>query len=171
VTDTLRTKQYGVARGMGIALGTTLALIILWGWHAAPDPLGARLATLGAAIAMVGLWTAATMGNVARQRVFSAHGIDAGGPDDDPAVLRARAIAQNTVEQAVVAIATYAALALLQDRARLLIVGMVALFSIGRLLFWTGYANGAAARALGFALTFFPSIAGLLVALLSAALP
>jgi len=36
------------------------------------------------------------------------------------------------------------------------------LFSIGRLLFFAGYARGAAARSLGFALTFYPTV-GLLV--------
>lgn len=39
------------------------------------------------------------------------------------------------------------------------------LFSIGRWLFAAGYARGAGARALGFALTFYPTVAALLVAL------
>ena len=37
------------------------------------------------------------------------------------------------------------------------------LFFVGRVLFWRGYAHGASARALGFALTFYPSVAMLLL--------
>jgi len=36
------------------------------------------------------------------------------------------------------------------------------LFVFGRILFWRGYARGAPARALGFALTFYPTLAMLL---------
>ena len=39
----------------------------------------------------------------------------------------------------------------------------VILFVIGRVLFWRGYAHGAPARALGFALTFYPSVVMLVV--------
>ena len=35
-------------------------------------------------------------------------------------------------------------------------------FAIGRVLFFRGYGDGARARALGFALTFYPSLAMLL---------
>jgi uncharacterized MAPEG superfamily protein len=37
------------------------------------------------------------------------------------------------------------------------------LFVIGRVLFWRGYAAGAPHRALGFALTFYPQVAMLVV--------
>jgi hypothetical protein len=37
------------------------------------------------------------------------------------------------------------------------------LFSAGRLLFWMGYQHGAPRRALGFGLTFYPTIAALLI--------
>jgi len=37
------------------------------------------------------------------------------------------------------------------------------LFFIGRVLFWRGYARGAPGRALGFALTFYPTVAMLLL--------
>jgi uncharacterized membrane protein YecN with MAPEG domain len=38
------------------------------------------------------------------------------------------------------------------------------LFFLGRVLFWQGYVRGAPARALGFALTFYPTVAMLVVA-------
>jgi hypothetical protein len=50
-----------------------------------------------------------------------------------------------------------------------LLVTLVVLFGLGRLLFWLGYARGAAGRAFGFALTFYPTafalIAGLVLVL------
>ena len=36
--------------------------------------------------------------------------------------------------------------------------GLVGLFCVGRASFWLGYRHGAAARAFGFALTFYPSV-------------
>ncbi|MGA2776038.1 MAG: hypothetical protein ABSF94_00665 [Steroidobacteraceae bacterium] len=36
-------------------------------------------------------------------------------------------------------------------------------FCIGRLWFWIGYQRGPAARAFGFAISFYPSVAALLV--------
>ncbi len=33
------------------------------------------------------------------------------------------------------------------------------LFAVGRVLFWRGYARGAPGRAMGFGLTFYPSVA------------
>ena len=165
MTDALRTKQLGVARGMGIGLGVTIAVILIWGMRAASTSLDARFTTVAAALAVMGAWLAIGVGNIARLRFFSAEAIDAGGTDGDPAVRNARAILQNTLEQAVLAAITYGSLAITQERSRALIVTLAALFSAGRLLFWAGYAHGAAARALGFALTFYPSVAGLLVAL------
>ena len=41
--------------------------------------------------------------------------------------------------------------------------GAATLFVIGRVLFWRGYASGAPARALGFALTFYPQVVMLVV--------
>ena len=157
MNETLRAKQLGVARGMGIGLGLTLATLILWFWRAPPAMLNDRLATLGTAVAVLGAWIAAGVATIARHRFFSAAAIDAesAGGDHDPAVLRNRAILQNTLEQAAVALCAYIALALLQDRSRMLIVALVSAFSMGRVLFWTGYADGAAARSLGFALTFY----------------
>ena len=43
------------------------------------------------------------------------------------------------------------------------------LFVIGRIAFFAGYARGAPARALGFALTFYPTVLLLLAALVTAA--
>jgi uncharacterized membrane protein YecN with MAPEG domain len=49
-------------------------------------------------------------------------------------------------------------------RAVAVIDALVILFAVGRLLFWIGYRRGAAGRAFGFALTFYPSVLALLAA-------
>jgi hypothetical protein len=48
-----------------------------------------------------------------------------------------------------------------------MIPALAGLFSVGRMLFWANYARGAAARAFGFALTFYASVAALLIVLLA----
>ena len=48
-----------------------------------------------------------------------------------------------------------------------LLITLAAMFGAGRLLFWWGYVRGAAARAFGFALTFYPSVGALGIAAVS----
>ena len=70
-----------------------------------------------------------------------------------------QALLQNTLEQTVLAVPVYAAFSLFAP-ARLLAVTPLAalLFVLGRLLFFRGYRRGAGGRALGFALTFYPTL-------------
>ncbi|MEH3041811.1 MAG: hypothetical protein PGN21_17365 [Sphingomonas paucimobilis] len=130
--------------------------------HALAD----RLRALAVALAVVGLWSAAAIGNVARIRFFSALSIDGG--DADPAVAHGRAVAQNTLEQAVLAAIAYGALTLATDRSAFPVAVLALCFSVGRAGFWAGYRRGTAARAFGFALTFYPTVLALLAALLFA---
>jgi hypothetical protein len=71
-----------------------------------------------------------------------------------------QALLQNTLEQAAIALPVYAAWSIWAP-ARL--VGMVLtasiLFLCGRVLFFSGYHRGASGRALGFVLTFYPTVA------------
>jgi hypothetical protein len=159
----LDARQHGVARGMGAALAIAILLLVVglrYGTVMAPVD---RFARVGAGAAVMALWLAAAIGNVARLRFFSpqdigaARGAQAGGP-----VARAVAILQNTLEQYVLAVAAQVGLAVAFDRAELAIALLAGSFSVGRALFWTGYARGAAARAFGFALTFYPSVLALL---------
>lgn len=147
---------------MGAALLVSLAIIaaaLVWG---SAQPVESRLATAVIAAAIVAGWLAAGIANVARLRFFSPAAIDAGTATDD-VTAQARAILQNTLEQVVLAIPVYVGLAVTFDRSVLAIAAMTGLFSAGRALFWAGYADGAAGRAFGFALTFYPSVAGLLL--------
>lgn len=163
---TLSAIQRGVARGMAGAAVTGIAALLVAGWcdpgHALPD----RLRALAVALVVPGLWSAAAIGNVARLRFYSTRSIDGG--DADPAVAQGRAIAQNTLEQTVLAAIAYGALTLATDRSVLSVAVLALCFSIGRVGFWAGYRRGAAARAFGFALTFYPTVLALLAALVLA---
>jgi hypothetical protein len=147
---------------MGAALLVSLAILaaaLVWG----PErPFESRFTTAIIAAAIVAGWLAAGIASVARLRFLSPAAIDAGNTRDDTTA-EARAILQNTLEQVVLAIPVYIGLAVTFDRSMVAIAATTGLFSAGRALFWAGYAEGAAGRAFGFALTFYPSVAGLLL--------
>ena len=166
-SNNLQQEQRGVALRMAAALCVTVLVSIacLYRGGAAPTPLAGRLIAMAKADVFVLCWLAAMIGNVARLRFFSADDIAGSGSGSATAeVGRAKAVLQNTLEQVVLALPVHAALALLVASSVPLIVALAALFAIGRLIFWIGYASGAEARAFGFALTFYPSLAGLLIA-------
>jgi uncharacterized membrane protein YecN with MAPEG domain len=114
-----------------------------------------------------GAWPADQPGGrhraLANRRFFIAQDIDAaaGGPPSDGARV-AQAIIQNTLEQTVLALAVYALLAVALPKSSLGVIwAMSAAFVIGRVAFAVGYRHGAAGRALGFGMTFYPTVAGL----------
>ena len=108
---------------------------------------------------------ALTIGNVARLRFFSSEDIDAAaGSSTTLPIRRAGAILQNTLEQAVLALGTYVLLARVRPDGAALLIALATLFALGRLLFGLSYARGAAGRALGFVLTFYPSVGALAIA-------
>ena len=81
-----------------------------------------------------------------------------------------QSLLQNTLEQTVLAIPVYLAAALLFPARFLpLVVAAAALFLVGRIQFFRGYAGGAPSRAAGFGLTFYPSVA-LLISVVAVAL-
>lgn len=71
-----------------------------------------------------------------------------------------QALLQNTLEQVLLAVLAHGAFAVLAPAEWLgLIPTFTVLFVVGRVLFAAGYAGGAGGRALGFALTFLPTMA------------
>ncbi len=165
-------EQRGVALRMGMALCVTILVsaTCLYRGAAAPTTLVERLTITARADLFVIGWLAATIGHVARLRFFSAEDIAGSGSGTaTEEVARAKAVLQNTLEQVVLAVPVHVGLALLVASSMPLIVAFAALFGIGRLLFWTGYAKGAESRAFGFALTFYPSLAGLGIAVFATA--
>jgi uncharacterized membrane protein YecN with MAPEG domain len=170
-SNNFQQEQRGVALRMAAALCVTVLVSItcLYQGAAAPTTLAERLIVTARADVFVLCWLAATIGNVARLRFFSADDIAGSGSGTASAqVGRAKAVLQNTLEQVALAVPVHVALAVLVASSVPLIIALAALFAIGRLLFWIGYSRGAEARAFGFALTFYPSLAGLVVAVFAA---
>ncbi|MFO1027560.1 MAG: hypothetical protein U1E70_20475 [Acetobacteraceae bacterium] len=126
-----------------------------------------RLAFAARADLFVALWLLASVAAVAKGRFFSPQDIAGSGfGEPTPTIAAGRAVVQNTHEQATLAVIAHLALAtLLPFRLLGLIPLLVVLFCIGRLTFWLGYQRGAAARAFGFATTFYPTAMALVVAL------
>lgn len=163
--EAFRREQRRVALGMAGAVlvtGIVLALAAFWEPDGPVLPVAARLqAALRADVAVVA-WLAAAIGNVARLRFLSRDDIagSSAGAGSQP-VREAVAVLQNTAEQVVLAVLTHLAVAAIIDRPAALLAALSVLFCLGRALFWAGYRRGAGARALGFALTFYPSVAAL----------
>ena len=172
----LTNKQGGVAAGMAIALAITLAALgaALSLQPAALLPSGAFPETLAAALRwdlLVVACLAASIANLARYRFFSPADIDGGGlvAGSDRAHLY-QAILQNTLEQAVLALFVHAIWAAAMPLAQQAAVPAAAiLFAVGRVLFAYGYASGAPSRALGFGLTFYPTMTMLVLLLIAGA--
>ncbi|GLH80788.1 hypothetical protein SSBR45G_56970 [Bradyrhizobium sp. SSBR45G] len=165
-------EQRHVAAGMAAAalIAVTAIGLALWRSGGAAQPAAERLATALRLDLLVIVWLLGAIGNVARLRFFSAQDIaGAAATVASDAVRRGNAILQNTLEQAVLAVAVHLGLAATLPRPEVLLVTLVVLFGLGRLLFWVGYARGAAGRAFGFALTFYPTafalIAGVAIVL------
>ena len=172
--DNFQQEQRGVALRMAAALCVTILVsaTCLYRGAAAPATLAERLIVTARADVLVLCWLAAAIGNVARLRFFSADDIAGSGSGTATAeVGRANAVLQNTLEQVVLAVPVHVALAVVVASSVPLIVALAALFAIGRLLFWIGYARGAEAHAFGFALTFYPSLAGLVISVFAAVRP
>lgn len=170
-SDKFEREQRGVAIRMVLALCAALLVTAACIYICVPAsrPLSDRLVAVAMADLLVLFWLAATIGNVARLRFVSANDIAGSASTTSTAdVSRANAILQNTLEQVVLAVPIHVTLAVLIKSSVPLVVALASFFAIGRFLFWIGYAKGARSRAFGFALTFYPSIIGLVVAAVAA---
>lgn len=167
----LDAAQRGVLRNMlaGLAIAIlVLAAAICWqpAW-ATPlaQPVQRLIFTLQwDAIPLLCLVVA--IASLARHRFLTPADIHGSGltrGTDRAQVLQA--VIQNTLEQAVVAVLAHLVWTAAMPRGWLAAIPAAALlFLAGRILFALGYARGAPARALGFALTFYPTVILALVA-------
>ena len=107
---------------------------------------------------------AVNIGLLARHRFFTSEDIDGGDLSKGTSQAQVlRAALQNTLEQTVLGLAAHIIWAAAMPQSWQAAVSAAAmLFFVGRILFWRGYTRGAPARALGFALTFYPSVVMLL---------
>lgn len=164
-------EQRAVAAAMAVALVLTLIVIGTAAATAVPVAgMADRLQAMLRIDVVVVPWLAAAIANVARLRFFSAQDIGGGSAGHDTARVRqGAAILQNTLEQLVLAITVQLVVTAVFGRSVAIVAGMAGLFATGRLLFWIGYRRGARGRALGFALTFYPSVVGLAAAIVGLA--
>ena len=160
----LTEKQRGVVRG--VIPAALLSLVGLCGVSlllpvsALPvDEPGARLAWALQWSLLPILTLMVAIGRVANLRFYTPEDIDGAGlTDGTPQARLHRAILQNTLEQAVLAVAAYAIWAVVMPHGWLRCIAVAALlFVAGRLLFARGYTRGAPGRALGFGLTAYPT--------------
>jgi uncharacterized MAPEG superfamily protein len=164
----LTDKQSGVLRGMLAGLAITVIALAL-AMHGVLTPLmpGAD-SSLDFALkwdTLVVACLAINIGLLARHRFFTPDDIDGGGLTAGTSKAHLlQSILQNTLEQTMLALGVHLIFAAVMPRAWQAAVPMAAmLFVIGRVLFWRGYAAGAPHRALGFALTFYPQVAMLVL--------
>lgn len=162
---TANASQRGVLKGIitgAIFSVGALSLIVFWSPGALiPDQeLPHRIAfALGWDVALL-ICLVVSIGMLARHRFFTPEDIDGGGlTKGTPQAILLQSILQNTLEQVVIAfIAHLAWSAIMPLDWQAAIPIAVGLFVIGRILFFRGYSGGAPARALGFALTFYPTV-------------
>lgn len=114
----------------------------------------------------VSLPLAFAIARMAHHRFFHAADINAAGSGENSAKARQlQAMLQNTLEQSLLAIAVIIGFGIAHpwSQSAWMQIGAdqamaCVLFLIGRVLFFAFYARGAGARALGFALTFYPLV-------------
>lgn len=165
----LTDKQTGVMRGM--LLGMSVALgIVGFGSHLNPFAYPASL-TLSDKFSVAFssctiplLFLAIAIGRLAKHRFLTPADIDGGGLSVGSEQARVlQSLLQNTVEQTLFASLVYCAWAAVMPATFLSTVPIAALaFALGRILFFAGYKKGAPSRAIGFTLSFYPSMVMLL---------
>jgi hypothetical protein len=163
------TKQKGVIRNVIPAAVLTVvglcgvSLLLPLSVLPTDDP-GARIAWALKWALLPVLTLMVTIMRVANHRFSTPADIDGSGlTNGTPEVRLLRAVVQNTLEQAVLAVAAYAIWAVVMPYNWLRAIPIAALlFITGRVLFARGYARGAPGRATGFGLTAYPTF-GMLV--------
>jgi hypothetical protein len=157
---TFTRTQAGVALGMAAGFAVTVAAFVWPDLPPVPPGIDERLALWLAACLAVTLWLLIGVALLARHRFFTPADIAGGGLTEGTATAKLlQTLIQNTLEQAMLAIPAYGAwLWLMPEERRGLVILCAGLFLLGRLLFFLCYARGAAWRAIGFTLTFYPTV-------------
>ncbi len=157
--------QRGIAVGMVSALVTAVAFFVVTvTFGAASFASGASFELRASIVAASVLAPAISLGiciaRLARHRFFSPEDINGSALTEGTARARLlQSILQNTLEQSVLAFSVYLSCAFIFPSRYLgAIPAAAAMFFVGRILFFAGYANGAPSRAFGFAFTFYPTV-------------
>jgi hypothetical protein len=160
-------KQVLVAAGMTLAVVVIAVLWLVRTELPLPVPLeddtASRLAFVARWMLIPGFALFAGIVLVANRRFFLEDAIDGTRAPQSRSLEINLRYNQNTLEQTVLAGIAWSGLALALPRDQLTVIPALAiLFGIGRAVFWIGYLMSPGARALGFALTFYPTVAALI---------
>ena len=154
-------ERRAVAKRMAFAAVATVAIWVV-AWIAAPLSDGYRWRLLAGAMLGPALCLAGGVAFVARHRFFNSGAMAGADPADDATLLQAQAYLRNTTEQALLAGFAYVAMSVTLPNSLLLALPFSAVtFVLGRIGFAIGSRGKARRRAFGFALTFYPTLAGL----------
>lgn len=161
----LNEKQRGVVSGALPAYAATFAILGTAMFTPPmfllpPGPFPATLQVAFICCLVPALCLAGNIGAMANHRFYSPADIDGSGLTvATPKARILQATLQNTLEQAILASIAYALWAsLMPDAWQGVVPAAALLFACGRALFWYGYARGAPGRAMGFGLTFYPTM-------------
>ncbi|MEO5616052.1 MAG: MAPEG family protein [Cypionkella sp.] len=161
--------QRGVLAGMVAAVIWTCAVFAL-----APvwiTPAGTPLEMAVKWLCLPALSLLVMIGRIANMRFLNAELIDGQDGGAGSAADRAQRVLRNTTEQCVLVALAWPALAIQLAPAQAgLFPALAGTFLIGRIAFTLGYAKGAAGRAFGFGLTFYPTVVVVIWASLRAVL-
>ncbi|APC96673.1 MAPEG family protein [Francisella frigiditurris] len=153
-------KQKGVLRGMVIGSSISIAIILVGVYANILSNIDNSLTIAFKALLLPALFLMISIGRLAGHRFFTPEDIDGGGlsvGSEKAKVLQS--LLQNTLEQFCLALAAYTAWAVIMPSDTLSVIIYAAIvFAVGRILFFHGYDKGAPSRALGFTLTFYPSV-------------
>lgn len=160
----LSIKQQGVLKGMIIGLIISIIVIVsgLY-YHLVGLADLTRMGCLSVAAKstlLPSVFLIFAIARLARQRFFCETDIDGSGLSQGTEQAKVlQSLIQNTLEQMALIVPVYFAWAMVMPIHTMIILPMVSiLFALGRTLFFIGYQRGAASRALGFTLTFYPTV-------------
>ncbi|NBX53672.1 MAG: MAPEG family protein [Betaproteobacteria bacterium] len=158
--------QSGVARGMVTAVAVAICSFAVAYVFQRPDVSSQTTFLMRLKLAAwASLAPASTLflciARMAKHRLFTPQDIQGSALTEGTERAKLlQSLLQNTLEQTVLTVPVYFAAALLFPPTLLpLVAAAGALFGVGRILFFSGYAGGAPSRATGFGLTFYPSVA------------
>lgn len=156
-------KQMLVGLGMMLA-----ALVVLMAWVGPLHPhvvlpldsAGERIAFALKWLLVPGFTLLIGVGTVANRRFFSPDAMDGTRAPESRSLEINLRYNQNTLEQTLLVVISWPLLALLLPIGQLGLIPVLAvLFAVGRIAFWIGYLIAPWARAFGFGLTFYPTVA------------
>ncbi len=146
----------------GIVGGLIWASAVLWLGAQMQIPDGRSQQVFLGVFFAPGLIIAAMIGRVAQRRFFDDRFIDGQPFDESSGAGIDQRVLTNSVEQVVLAFCLWPLVGLSMGAGTVVVLSLSFVFA--RLLFWIGYHLSPPLRALGFAGTFYPTVAAALLA-------